>query len=192
MTRARLTCALLLASGCASYASGCSKGSTGETPPSSSSASASASATGSAPATGSAAASPGAPVATAARPTGPMGWKGGYKSAPGVIVLPKDVSWKIPETTAGVGEGTIALTVDPATGRLQGKIDGVLGPATMDGLASDGKIAATISRADPADHGFTGTLTGDLGDASARGTMNLALADVSAVRSATFELSPVR
>lgn len=186
MTRARLTCALLLAGGCAICAIGCAKGSDGESPPSAPSASASASAT------GSAAASPRPPPATAARPTGPTGWKGGYKSVPGAIVLPKDVSWKVPETAAGVGEGTIALTVDPATGRLQGKIDGVLGPATVDGLASDGKIAATISRVDPADHGFTGTLTGDIGDAGARGTMDLALADVSAVRNATFELSPVR
>jgi hypothetical protein len=183
MTRAQLTSALLLASACAS---GCAKGSAGESPPSSSSASASVSAT------GSTVTSPGPPLATAARPAGPTGWKGGYKSVPGTIVLPKDVSWKIPETAAGVGEGTIALTVDPATGRLQGKIDGVLGPATVDGLASDGTIAATVSRVDPADHGFTGTLTGDVGDAGARGTMNLALADVSAVRNATFELSPVR
>jgi hypothetical protein len=111
---------------------------------------------------------------------------------PGTIVLPKDVKWKIPESAAGVGDGTIALTVDRATRRVQGKVDGVLGPATIEGVAIDGKITATVSREDPKDHGFTGTLSGDVGDTATRGTMNLALADVSAVRNATFELSPVR
>ena len=172
MRRAWLGFTILLVSACA-------KGSAGEGPPTSATQTAPASAT-------TAATSP-----PAAAPTGPTGWKGGYKSVPGTIVLPKDVKWKVPETAAGVGEGTIALTVDGATRRVQGKVDGVLGPATIDGLASDGKITATVSREDPTDHGFTGTLSGDMGDAATRGTMNVALADVSAVRNATFELSPV-
>jgi hypothetical protein len=121
-----------------------------------------------------------------------VAWKGGYKSVPGTIALPKDVSWKIPETPAGVGDGTIDLTIDRTTGRVDGKVDGVLGPATIDGLASDGTLTATVSRRDPTDHGFTGTLTGDVGDTAARGTLNVALADVSAVRNATFDLAPVR
>lgn len=159
----------------------CAKGSTAEGPPTA----ASPSGTGSeAPP----AAAP-APPATAA---GPASWKGSYKSVPGTIVLPKDVKWKVPETTEGVGEGTIALMVDPMTRRVQGKVDGALGPATIDGVAVDGKITATVSREDPADHGFTGTLSGEMGDAGATGTMNVSLADVSAVRNATFELAPVR
>ncbi len=175
MRRALLGCAILLTA--------CSKGSTAESQPGSASASVPAS-TSSPPA----ASAPSAVVG----PTGLAGWKGGYKSVPGTIVLPKDVKWKVPETTAGVGEGTIALTVDRATGRVQGKIDGVLGPATVDGVAADGKITATVSRQDPTDHGFTGTLSGDLGDAATPGSMNVSLADVSAVRNATFELLPAR
>jgi hypothetical protein len=102
------------------------------------------------------------------------------------------VKWKVAESDAGLGEGTIALSVDAATGRVQGTVDGALGPATIDGVAADRKIAATVSRADPSDHGFTGTLQGTLGDATVQGTMNLTQADVTAVRSATFALSPVR
>jgi hypothetical protein len=158
----------------------CSKGSSGEGAPTPASPSA----------VGSAA--PSAAPAPAAAAAGPSGWKGAYKSVPGTIVLPKDVKWKVPETTDGVGEGTIALTVDRATRRVQGKVDGVLGPATIDGMAVDGKITATVSREDPTDHGFTGTLSGEMGDAGTSGTMNVALADVSAVRNATFELAPVR
>ena len=75
---------------------------------------------------------------------------------------------------------------------MQGTVDGVLGPATVDGVAVDGKITATVAREDPADQGFTGTLSGRRGDATAQGTMNVAHADVSAVRNATFELAPVR
>jgi hypothetical protein len=123
--------------------------------------------------------------------TGPTGWKGSYKSVAGTIVLPKDVKWKVPETAAGVGEGTITLTVDRTTRRVRGKVDGVLGPAIVDGVALDGKIMATVARQDPADQGFTGTLSGEVADAGTSGTMNVALADVSAVRNATFELAPV-
>ncbi len=179
MRRAFLGYSLVLA--CA-----CSKTSIGEAPPSP--------ATGSATASASPSASAGASASVAPEPspTGVAAWKGSYKSAPGTIVLPKDVKWKVPETTAGVGEGTISLTVDRATGRVRGKVDGVLGPATVDGVAADGKLTATVAREDPADHGFTGTLSGDVGNASTQGTMNVALGDVSAVRSATFDLAPVR
>jgi hypothetical protein len=172
--RAAACVAILLASACA-------KGSAGEGPPSAASA----------PAAESAIPSAKPSPAVAAAPTGLAAWKGAYKSVPGTIVLPKDVKWKMPDTAAGVGEGTIALTVDRATGRVRGKVDGVLGPAAIDGVAADGKIAATVSRDDPTDHGFTGTLSGDVGDAGTQGTMNVALADVSAVRNATFELAPV-
>jgi hypothetical protein len=131
------------------------------------------------------------PTASVTGVTGPTGWKGSYKSVAGTIVLPKDVKWKVPETAAGVGEGTITLTVDRSTRRVRGKVDGVLGPAIVDGVALDGKIMATVAREDPADQGFTGTLSGEVADAGTSGTMNVALADVSAVRNATFELAPV-
>jgi hypothetical protein len=160
--------------------SGCAKGSSGEAPaPSATSVAAPASTSLAAPA-----------ASASAAATGSEGWKGGYKSVAGTITLPKDVKWKVPDSTDGIGEGTIAVTVDRPSGRVRGTLDGALGPATIDGLASDGKLTATVARQDPTDHGFTGTLSGDLGDAGARGTMNVALAEVSAVRNATFELTP--
>jgi hypothetical protein len=161
--------------------SACSKGSSEDAPaPSATSAAPPASTSLAAPAASTSA----APAAASA------GWKGGYKSVAGTITLPKDVKWKVPDSTDGIGEGTIAMTVDRPSGRVRGTLDGVLGPATIDGLASDGKLTATVARQDPTDHGFTGTLSGDLGDAGAHGTMNMALAEVSAVRNATFELAP--
>jgi hypothetical protein len=172
MKRASVMVAALLASACANGSSGGS----GNSPSVSATESVS-------PPAKSSAATPGA--------TGPTEWKGSYKSVTGTIVLPKDVKWKVPEMAAGVGEGTIVLTVDSSTHRVQGKIDGVLGPAVIDGLALDGTITATVSRQNPADQGFTGTLSAGIADAGTSGTMNVALADVSAVRNATFVLAPV-
>jgi hypothetical protein len=128
--------------------------------------------------------------ASAAPRGGVVSWKGTYKSAEAGITLPKDVKWRVPESTAGVGDGTLAFTVDPASGRVQGTLDGVLGPATLDGFAADRKVTAIVVRKDPSDQGFTGTLEGELADATGRGSVRLALADTSAVRLATFELTP--
>jgi hypothetical protein len=162
--------------------SACAKGSAGESPAPPAS---------TAPAT-SAAPSAKASPAPASSATGASSWKGGYKSVEGTFVLPKDVKWKVPESPAGLGDGTIVLTMDRGTGRVQGTVDGALGPATIDGVAVDGRVTANVSRADPSDHGFTGTLQGTAGDTTLQGTMNLTQADVTAVRNATFQLSPVR
>jgi hypothetical protein len=121
------------------------------------------------------------------------GWRGSYKSTAGVLYVPadwKDVHWNVKESAAGIGEGTMVLTIDPVSGRVLGVLDGPLGPATVDGFASDRKLAATISRRDPTDQGFTGTLIGSLGGDSANGTMNVSPADASAIRTAMFTLSP--
>jgi hypothetical protein len=162
--------------------SACAKSSAGESPAPSAT---------TAPAASAAAPAQAAPV-PAASPTGTSSWKGAYKSVEGTFALPKEVKWKVPENPAGLGEGTIVLTLDRGTGRAQGTVDGALGPATIDGVAVDGRITASVSRADPSDHGFTGTLQGSIADAGVQGTMNLTQADVTAVRNASFELAPVR
>jgi hypothetical protein len=100
------------------------------------------------------------------------------------------VHWNVKESAAGIGEGTIALTVDPVNGRVFGTLEGPLGPATVDGFAADRKLTASIARKDPTDQGFTGTLIGSLGGDRAGGTMNVSLAEASAIRTATFDLSP--
>jgi hypothetical protein len=122
-----------------------------------------------------------------------LAWRGSYKSTAAPLYIPPDwkgVHWNVKETNAGIGEGTIALTVDAASGRVQGALEGPLGPATVDGLASEGKLTATIARRDPTDKGFTGTLVAALGSNGGDGSMNVSLAEASAVRTATFTLSP--
>jgi hypothetical protein len=121
-----------------------------------------------------------------------VSWTGKYKSAAGKLYIPEDwksVHWNVPDTPAGLGEGTLALTVDGATGRVSGTLDGPLGPATLAGIASDGKLSATVARQDASDRGFAGTLQGTLAGDHGEGTIQVSLAEVSAVRSATFSLS---
>jgi hypothetical protein len=109
----------------------------------------------------------------------------------GTLYLPPElkVSWKPSETNAGIGEGTVSMTVDPSNGRLRGDLDGPLGPAALVGLAADGKLTATVARKDPRDRGFAGTMVGTLGTDRGEGTLNVSLAEGGAIRSATFVLS---
>jgi len=157
-------------------AGGCSKGSSEGAPAGSASASAPP-----------ASAAPSASAPTQVAKT--TGWRGPYKSAAAGITLPKGVNWKVPETTEGVGEGTLALAVEP-DGRVTGSIEGALGPAIVDGRLANDEVTAVFRRQDPADHGFTGTLSGAITHGHLRGTLSCALADVGAVRTATFELEP--
>jgi hypothetical protein len=162
----------------------CSKGSSEAT---SSSANASAAPSGSgAPG----AAPPAASAAPSSAPAAPRAWRGTYKSAESTFTLPQGVGWKVAPVPAGVGEGAIALTVDPSTGRVRGTLEGPLGPATLDGLLSDGRLTANVARRDPTDHGFAGTLDGEVSGTAGHGTIRASLADVTAVRAATFEVAP--
>jgi hypothetical protein len=120
-------------------------------------------------------------------------WRGSYDSVPGTLYIApqlKGVKWVVPETDAGLGTGTITLSVDRNTGRIQGAVEGPLGPATVDGYADGATMSATVARKDPTDRGFTGTLDARRDDAGVSGTLNVALAEVSAVRTATFHLTP--
>jgi hypothetical protein len=138
-----------------------------------------------------------APAAALASTTGSTsahatGWHGTYKSTAGEVYVPpdwKNVHWTVKESPAGIGEGAIALSVDAATGRTVGTLEGPLGPATIDGFVANGKLTATIARKDPTDQGFTGTLVGVLAE-HCEGTMNLSPAEANAVRTVTFALAP--
>ena len=130
---------------------------------------------------------------TVGHATGTANWRGSYKSTSGELYIPpewKNVHWNVKESTAGLGEGAMTLSIDPASGRAIGSLDGPLGPATVDGLVSEGRLTATIARKEPSDQGFTGTLIGSIGGDRAEGTMNLSVAEASAVRKATFALAP--
>jgi hypothetical protein len=120
-------------------------------------------------------------------------WTGTYKSAAGTLYIPpewKNVRWSGVESQAGVGEGTMTLEIDAATGRVLGVVDGPLGPAMVDGVVLDGKLSASIVRKVPSDRGFSGTLLGSVDRDVAAGSMSLSSAEANAIRSATFTLSP--
>ncbi len=119
-------------------------------------------------------------------------WRGKYSSSAGALYIPpdwKDVHWKVKETSAGIGEGAIAIQVDPLSGRVTGTLEGPLGPATVDGLGSDGGLSASIARMNPADEGFTGTIVASIAHDRVEGTMHVSLADAHAIRTATFTMS---
>jgi hypothetical protein len=119
-------------------------------------------------------------------------WAGQYTSSATTLYIPPDwkgVRWSVADSPAGLGDGAMALAIDPDTGRVSGSVDGPLGPATLDGFAGDGGVAGTLARKDPSDRGFTGTLVGSLDGDKLTGTMQMSAADANAVRKATFALS---
>lgn len=135
------------------------------------------------------------PVASGSAATSDSSWTGTYKSAAGTLYIPSDwknVRWSGTDSPAGLGEGTMTLQIDAATGRVLGTVEGPLGPAVVDGVVRDGKLTASILRKVPSDRGFSGTLLGSLERDAAEGSMNLSSAEANAVRSATFTLSPTR
>jgi hypothetical protein len=150
------------------------------------------------------AASSKAPVASASTPVVPSAapaasagvapsWHGTYKSAASALSVPpewKKVHWSDTQSTTGLGDGAMTLTVDAATGRVSGALEGPLGPATLDGAVADGKLSATVRRKDPTDHGFTGTMVGSMSGDHAEGTMDVSLGTAGVVRSASFVLTP--
>jgi len=120
----------------------------------------------------------------------PSQWRGTYHSESATIFVPpewKGVRWSVPSTSAGLGDG--AMTLEVRGERVFGAIDGPLGPATIDGVVSGPTITANVLRRDPADQGYSGTLLGTMSGDRVTGTMNLSLAEASAVRAATFALA---
>lgn len=134
-----------------------------------------------------------APAPTTAPVTRPTAaWRGTYQSSAAALYIPtdwKDVHWRVKEITAGIGEGSIALQVDPSNGRVVGTLEGPLGPAIIYGLSSGGKLTASIARKDPTDGGFTGTLLASVANDRVEGTIHASVADANAIRTAPFTLS---
>lgn len=138
-----------------------------------------------------ASAAPSASVAAAG--TAPQAWHGKYTTTPGSLVVPKDwakTHWSSSDTTAGVGDGTMLLTVDPATHRITGTLDGAIGAAVVEGLLGEGGLTATIRRKDPTDKGLAGTLVATASADKVTGTLTLTTGDGATLRSGTFTLTP--
>ena len=132
------------------------------------------------------------PAASSASVATTTAWKGTYKSAPGTLYVPaewKNVHWSGTDASTGVGEGTIDITIDGATRRVSGSLEGPLGPAEVDGVLIDDKLTAVLRRKDPSDQGFTGTLVGTRSGGHLEGTMSVSPAMAGAVRAVTFALS---
>jgi len=117
-------------------------------------------------------------------------WHGSYKSLSGTLYVPADwkgVHWNVAESSAGLGDGTIGLTIEPG-GRIHGTLEGPLGPAVVAGFAADGALTASVRPENPADRGFGGTLIGRVVDGRLEGTIHVSPAVADAVRVATFVL----
>jgi hypothetical protein len=132
-------------------------------------------------------------AATASTAPATRTWKGEYKSAAAALSIPTDknkVHWSDAPSTTGIGDGTLTVTIDGVSGRATGEVGGPLGPATVEGLAADGKLTATVRRKDPTDRGFTGALVGSITGEKVDGTMSVSLGQASSLRSASFSLVP--
>jgi streptogramin lyase len=126
---------------------------------------------------------------------GPSHFEGTYASKPGSLYVPegaeyKGAQWRGDDAGDGVGSGTLVFTVDPATGRIEGKGEGSLGQVVLAGvLANDGVVSFAIGRASPLDGGFTGAAIGKLSGDKIEGTMRLSRALADAIREATFTMT---
>jgi hypothetical protein len=138
-----------------------------------------------------ASAAPSASVAAAAAT--PQSWRGKYTTTPASLVVPKDWSkthWSSADTTTGVGDGTLQLSVDPATHRVTGSLDGVVGAAVVEGFVGADGLTASVRRKDPTDKGLAGTLLAAIATDKVTGTLTLASGDGATLRSGTFTLTP--
>ncbi len=142
----------------------------------------------------SASAPPAASVAPASVPSArTQSLSGSYKTSPGAVAVgsafPK-ARWASAESSAGVGEGKIAMVIDEATGRVHGTMDGAVGAAVLDGVLAGHELTTSVRRKDPTDRGLTGTLSGSWTDGRVAGTLSLASAEGGLVRTGTFSLAP--
>lgn len=125
-------------------------------------------------------------------PSIPASWQGSYTSTAGPLYVPPawNVRWSGGDASVGLGEGTLTMTIDAASRRVGGMVDGPLGPATLDGVVRDEKVAATIVHKIPGDFGFTGTLAGAIHDGRVEGTIRASSGEASTIRTAVFVLGP--
>jgi hypothetical protein len=143
-------------------------------------------------------AAPAPPKAAASAATTPARetalWEGSYASKPGSLYVPegaeyKGAQWRGDDAGEGLGDGALSFTIDPATGRIDGKGTGALGNVVLAGVRADGgAVSFAIFRADPVDGGFTGAAIGKLAGDTIEGTMRLSRARADAIREATFTM----
>jgi hypothetical protein len=121
-------------------------------------------------------------------------WSGTYTCEPASIYVPdgkewSGVKWRGDDAGDGIGQGTLTLRIDPASRRVEGTLDGVIGEAIVEGRFEDGALAASVERKAASDRGFTGTLIGTVPadkPETMSGTMRLSLGDGRLIREGRF------
>ena len=87
-------------------------------------------------------------------------WKGSYKSAaatPPCLPEFSKTHWSDTQSTAGIGDGTLTITVDGSSSRVTGEIwTGRWDPRPSRASRATESFTATVRRKDPTDRGFSG------------------------------------
>ncbi len=134
------------------------------------------------------------PPAPSAAPDTPALWSGTYSSAPGSLYVYDGGEWKGvrfrgDDAAAGLGEGTLSLTIDRKSGSARGVATGALGEVVLAGAVTADELTFSVTRKDPRDRGLTGTGVAKISGAAATGTMRLSRGDAHVIREANFSLS---
>ena len=141
-----------------------------------------------------------APSASASAPAAPVvdagpvaiTWKGSYDATAASLYVPDGgewagTKWRGDDAGDGLGAGTVTLTV--LGSHVDGTIDGVLGPAVIDGSFFGDRLSASIRRKDPNDRGFVGVLDGTVKDDKFDGEIHVSsLVNANLLRQAKLEL----
>ena len=129
---------------------------------------------------------------------GPVHWSGKYTASAGDLYYPRsapnakdwsDLKWNGSDAAAGLGDGTIALVVDPTSKLVSGTIDGAIGEALVVGAVDGARLTGKITRKAADDRGLTGTLVADVTADAINGEMKLSSPDAQVLRSAKFALA---
>ena len=149
------------------------------------------------PSTDSTGAAPSASASASVTPVvdaGPVAttWKGSYEATAASLYVPDGgewagTKWRGDDAGEGLGAGTVTLTV--LGPHVDGTIDGVLGPAVVDGSFFGDRLSASIRRKDPNDRGFVGVLDGTVKDDKFDGEIHVSsLVNANLLRQAKLEL----
>jgi hypothetical protein len=129
-----------------------------------------------------------------AAPRGPTTYTGTYTSAPGTLYVVdggewSGVKWRGDDASDGLGSGTITITIDSATGRADGQVEGPLGPATISGLLVESRLTGKISRIVATDNGESGVLLASLSGDKLEGRIRTSSGSANLIRTATVSLA---
>ena len=120
-------------------------------------------------------------------------WKGSYEATAASLYVPDGgewagTKWRGDDAGDGLGAGTVTLTVTGS--HVDGTVDGVLGPAVVDGAFFGDRLSASIRRKDPSDRGFVGVLDGTVKDDKFEGEIHVSsLVNANLLRQAKLVLT---